>query len=187
MNDSWVLDELKRRNILQSGHFRLTSGKHSSGYMQCAGVFKDPQFAAAVVKTLVQHLDYEVDKVISPAIGGVLMGYETARHLQVENIFAERAEGEMALRRGFSLSPGERVLVVEDVVTTGGSVKEVLGLVEASGAKAAAVAVLVDRSAGKADFGVPFHWLVQVDLPTYEPEQCPLCQQGMAIDKPGSR
>ena len=183
----YFLEQFGVRGILKDGHFRLTSGKHSSGYMQCAGIFTDPQFAAEAVRALVDSVDVAVDVVISPAVGGVLMGYETARQLGLPNIFAERQDGTMTLRRGFELRPGQRVLVVEDVITTGGSVKEVLALVEEQGAEAVAVAVIVDRSGGRADFGVPVHSLVEVSLPAYEPDTCPLCHQGIPIDSPGSR
>ncbi len=187
MNQTHFLEQFEQRQILQNGHFRLTSGKHSSGYMQCAGVFQDPAFAAQCVGALLAGSELDVNLVISPAIGGVLMGYEASRQLGVPNIFAEREQGVMSLRRGFSLEAGQRVLVVEDVVTTGGSVKEVLALVEQAGAKAVAVGVLVDRSGGKADFGVPLHSLLQVSLPAYEPDDCPLCRDGRPITKPGSR
>ncbi len=181
------LEEFAKRGILQSGHFRLTSGKHSNGYMQCAGVFQDTTFAAQCVEALLEDLDLDVDVVLSPAVGGVLMGYETARQLGVVNLFAEREQGVMSLRRGFHLNPGQKVLVVEDVVTTGGSVQEVLELVKAAGAQAVAVAVLVDRSGGRADFGVPLYSLLQVSLPAYDPDGCPMCAAAEPITKPGSR
>jgi orotate phosphoribosyltransferase len=187
MNKDQIIGFMKEIGVLQNGHFKLTSGLHSNQYMQCAAIFKLPAYAEKLVTLLKEQLPKEVDTVITPAIGGILMGYELARALECNSIFAERQNGIMTLRRGFHLNPGEKVLVAEDVVTTGGSVKEVLEIVKTAGCEVVGVAALVDRSNGKADFGVPFFRLLEMDITTYRPEECPLCKQGLAIDKPGSR
>ena len=172
--------------VLQEGHFRLTSGRHSDKYMQCARVFQYANHAETLCKALAEQFD-GIDVVVGPAIGAISMAYEVSRHLNVRNLFAERVEGSFALRRGFSLQPGERVLVVEDTVTTGGSVREVIELVNSLGATVAGVGCLVDRSNGKTDFGVPFKSVVSMEVISWEAEECPLCKQGLPIIKPGSR
>lgn len=171
-----------------SGHFLLTSGKHSGEYMQCAKLFTDPVMSEKLCFALSEKLRHlEIDYVISPALGGILMGYEMARQLKVKNYFAERVDGEFALRRGFTLNKGDKVLVVEDVVTTGGSVKEVISLMENEGAEIVGVASIVDRSNGKVDFGYSYFSLLSVDIKAYEKENCPLCKEGIPLVKPGSR
>ncbi len=172
---------------LQTGHFQLTSGLHSGQYVQCAAVFEHPKIAGRIVKQLLNRIPKDVDTVIAPAIGGITLGYETARSLGCRFIFAERENGVMTLRRGFSLKPQEKVLIVEDVVTTGGSVKEVLEIAWSYHCKILGVASLVDRSHGKADFGVPFTSLLTLTIETYKPQDCPLCATGEPITKPGSR
>ena len=171
------------------GHFILTSGRHSDTYMQCAKLFVDPKASELLCKSLAEKLDGEkIDLVISPAVGGILMGYEMARQLGVNNIFAEREHGAMTLRRGFALPENANVLVVEDVVTTGGSVKEVIELVKERGCNVTAVASIVDRSNGKVDFGVKFVNLISMDVVSYEPSECPMCKEGKTpAVKPGSR
>ncbi len=187
MTELNVLELFSRLSVLKEGHFRLTSGRHSAKYMQCAALFEHPREAERVVAELLPKLPDAVDAVAAPAIGGILMGYETARALGVRSVFAEREEGRMTLRRGFSVQPGEKILLVEDVVTTGGSVREVMELLSEAGAKIVAVASIVDRSGGTAAFGVPFIPLVSVAIETYTPEECPLCRAGQPIVKPGSR
>ena len=174
--------------VLQ-GHFLLTSGRHADTYMQCAKLFVDTNNSEKLCSALAKKLtSYKADIVVSPAVGGILMGYEMARQLKLPNIFAERQDGEFALRRGFSLDKGTKVIVVEDVVTTGGSVKEVVKLVNDLGAKVVAVASIVDRSAGKVEFGVPFEALLSVDVKSYEAQDCPLCRENkIPLYKPGSR
>lgn len=170
------------------GHFRLTSGRHSDQYMQCAKLFVNPKHSEALCEALAAKLkDVEIDVVASPAVGGIIMGYVMAKHLGKTNIFTERVDGAMALRRGFNIAKGAKVLVVEDVVTTGGSVKEVVALLESMSAEVVAVASIVDRSAGKVDFGRAFYSLLSVDIPSYTEDVCPLCNIGMPIEKPGSR
>ncbi|HOT01111.1 MAG TPA: orotate phosphoribosyltransferase, partial [Acidobacteriota bacterium] len=190
MEQADVLNVLRDSGAFLSGHFKLSSGLHSGHYLQCAALFRFPRPSADLCTDLVKQIrtaGIAFDCVISPALGGVLMGYEVARQANVPNIFAERDAGNaMALRRGFAIEAGQRTLVVEDVITTGGSVKEVKALVQAAGGIVAAVGAIADRSRGKADFGVPFFSLVQLDFPTYEQSQCPLCAAGVPVEKPGS-
>lgn len=183
-----ILDIFKKSGALLSGHFQLTSGLHSDAYFQCALVLQYPEYARRLCETgWQQYRGLEIDCVIAPAVGGIVVGYELARQLGARALFAEREEGVMQLRRGFSLEAGARVVVAEDVVTTGGSVKEVVRLAQARGAHVAGVFAIVDRSGGKADFGVPFTSTVQFSPKVYEPDACPLCRGGRAIEKPGSR
>lgn len=179
---------LKDAQVLQTGHFRLTSGRHSDQYMQCARVFEDAKYAEPICKDIADAFrDEKIDLVIGPAIGGVIITYEVARQLGVRNIFAERENGAMTLRRGFAIEPGARVLVVEDTITTGGSVKEVIALVKEKGGVVVGVGSVVDRSNGAVDFGVTLHAAVSMEVVSYEEADCPLCKQGLPITKPGSR
>ncbi len=185
-----VLEIFREAGVLLEGHFRLTSGRHSNRYLQCAKLFRNTKYSEELCKALAdQFAGDNVDVVIGPAMGAVQMAYEVSRGLGCENFFAERdEEGKMALRRGFVVSEGMRVLLVEDVVTTGGSVKEVLELVKAQGAIVVGVGSIVDRTAGKIDFGVPFKSVISVDVESWEPENCPLCKEGkLEVVKPGSR
>ena len=170
------------------GHFRLTSGRHSDTYMQCAKLFIDTDASAKLCGALAEKLEgIEADMVISPAVGGILMGYEMARQLHLPNIFAERENGAMTLRRGFHVEPGTKVIVCEDVVTTGGSVKEVIELMKSLGADVVAVASIVDRSNGRVEFGTKFVNLISMDVVSYDESECPICKQGLPLVKPGSR
>lgn len=179
---------LKDAQVLQTGHFRLTSGRHSDQYMQCARVFEDAKYAEPICKDIADAFrDEKIDLVVGPAIGGVIITYEVARQLHVRNIFAERENGTMTLRRGFAIEPGARVLVVEDTITTGGSVKEVIALVKEKGGMVVGVGSVVDRSNSAVDFGVPLHAAVSMEVVSYEEADCPLCKQGLPITKPGSR
>ena len=184
-----MLQIFEKTGGILKGHFILTSGRHSDTYMQCAKLFVDTKASEMLCKSLAEKLAGEdIDLVISPAVGGILMGYEMARQLGVNNIFAERENGAMTLRRGFVLPQNAKVLVVEDVVTTGGSVKEVVELVQNSGCTVTAVASIVDRSNGKVDFGVKFVNLISMDVVSYEPENCLMCKEGKTeAVKPGSR
>jgi orotate phosphoribosyltransferase len=184
-----ILDIFAETGVLLEGHFLLTSGKHSPHYLQCARVLQYPHHAAALCADLAEHFSpLKPDLCIGPALGGVTMAYEMARNLGVRGLFAERdKDGNMALRRGFTIDPGERVLVLEDVVTTGGSVMEVINLVMQMGAKVVGVGAVVDRSGGKADFGVPFKALIYLEAEAFNQEECPLCRQGIPAVKPGSR
>jgi len=173
---------------LLEGHFRLTSGLHSPGYLQSALVLQDPARASTLgsaVAALVRPLG--ITAVLSPALGGIVIGHEVGRALGVRAIFAERQNGSLQLRRGFTLGPSDRVLVVEDVVTTGGSTRETLDVARGAGATPVGAAAIVDRSGAAPNLGVPFHALLQVTLPTYPPDACPLCAQGLPVVKPGSR
>lgn len=181
-----LLERLKRAGALVDGHFRLSSGRHSDRYLQCALLLQYPADARALgdaLAALVRRL--KPDTVLSPALGGVIIGHEVARALDIRAIFAERDDGALVLRRGFRLRSNERVLVVEDVVTTGGSTRETMALARAAGSEVVGVAALVDR--GGAQFDVPFHALLRLPLPTWAPEVCPLCARGLPLVKPGSR
>jgi len=183
-----VLDRFRRVGALLEGHFRLTSGLHSPGYLQCALVLQHPAEAEAcgvAIADRVRSLGAGV--VLSPALGGIVIGQEVGRALGVRAIFAERQDGRLTLRRGFSLEPGEKVLVVEDVVTTGGSTQETIDVARAAGATVVGAAAIIDRSGGKQRIDVPFHALATVALPTYEAQACPMCAEGKPVVKPGSR
>lgn len=181
-------ETLARLGALREGHFRLTSGLHSNRYMQCAALFEHPAESAALCRALADRFRGRgIGVVAGPALGGVIMAYETARALGARNIFAEREGGKMTFRRGFTVGRGERALAVEDVVTTGGSVREVVELLREAGAEVVGVGAVVDRSGGRADFGVPFHALVSMEAETWAEEDCPLCREGLPIVKPGSR
>jgi orotate phosphoribosyltransferase len=183
-----VLDLFRRVGALLEGHFRLTSGLHSPGYLQCALVLQYPPEAEACGAAIAGRLnDPSIQSVLSPALGGIVIGQEVARALGVRAIFAERQDGKLQLRRGFTLEPGERVLVVEDVVTTGGSTRETIEVARAAGATVVGAAAIIDRSGGQQRLDVPFHALATVSLPTYQPDSCPLCAAGLPVVKPGSR
>lgn len=184
-----ILQIFEKTQVLKEGHFLLTSGRHSARYMQCAQLLQYPQEAEKICRDLAAPFqDQKIDVVVGPAMGGVIVAYETARQLQAKSIFTERENGKMTLRRGFTIEPGQRVLVVEDVVTTGGSVKEVIEVVEGTGATIVGVAVMVDRSNGKVDFGYPLHALLPIEIETYAVDECPLCKSGAEpAVKPGSR
>ena len=184
-----VLEILKEAEVLLEGHFLLTSGKHSNRYLQCAKIFKDTKYSEVLCKDLAEKFkDKNVDLVVGPAMGAVIMSYEVSRHLDVPNFFTERENGEMALRRGFEVKKGQRILVVEDVITTGGSVKEVIKLLTEMGGEVIGVGSIVDRSNGAAEFGVPFESVIKIEVEAYEPDNCPLCKEGkLPAYKPGSR
>ena len=173
---------------LLTGHFQLTSGLHSRQYLQCALVLQDPRNAEKIGRLLADKFKgVHVDVVVAPAIGGVLVAHETARALGVRSLFTEREAGVMTLRRGFTITPGERVLVVEDVVTTGGSTRETMEAVSRAGGIVVGAGSLVDRSGGEVDLGVPRRALLTLYVPAYDPADCPLCRQGEPAVKPGSR
>ena len=180
---------LKDSGALLTGHFILTSGRHSSQYMQCAKILQRPRYAAELCAYLAEAFKGEkIDVVAAPAMGGIIVGYEIARQLGAQSIFTERENGAMTFRRGFAINPGERVLVAEDVITTGGSVREVMERVRAAGGEIAGVAVLVDRSGGKLDFGVKTVAAYTAVIESYEADECPLCAAGAEpAFKPGSR
>ena len=188
MTKDEVLSAFRRSGALLDGHFRLSSGLHSPGYLQCALVLQHPREAEALgaaLGGLVRALG--VQTVLSPALGGIVIGQEVGRALGVRAIFAERQEGTLMLRRGFALDPGEKVLVVEDVVTTGGSTRETMDVARAAGAVVVGACAIVDRSGGKQGLDVPFHALLPMEVKAYKEDECPLCQQGVPVVKPGSR
>jgi orotate phosphoribosyltransferase len=183
-----VLDRFRKAGAFHEGHFRLTSGLHSPGYLQSALVLQYPAEAEACGQAIAERVrSLGVQVVLSPALGGIVIGHEVGRALGVRAIFAERQDGRLTLRRGFTLAAEERVLVVEDVVTTGGSTRETIDVARVTGASVVGAASIVDRSGGRQGLDVPYHALVSLSLPTYEPESCPLCAQGLPVVKPGSR
>lgn len=183
-----LLGLFRRSGALLEGHFRLTSGLHSSGYLQCALVLQYPEHAEALGRAIADRTrDLRATVVLSPALGGVVIGQEVGRALGVRAMFAERQDAALTLRRGFALDGSDRVLVVEDVLTTGGSTRETMQVARTAGATVVGAASIVDRGGGKVSFGVPFAALLDIALPTYDPDRCPLCAQGLAVVKPGSR
>jgi orotate phosphoribosyltransferase len=187
-----ILDLFRSRGAYLQGHFRLTSGLHSSEYLQSALVLQDPAAAEELGRRLAGELRRLLPSppnlVVSPALGGVIIGHEVARALKVRFLFTERdANRQMALRRGFQTARGETAVVVEDVITTGGSTREVIDVLQAAGAGALAAGSLIDRSGGQADVGVPRVALATLKASTYQPADCPLCAQGIPVVKPGSR
>jgi len=196
---SGVIKLMEESGALLNGHFELASGLHSDRYVQCAKLLEDPARAETAGKLLADVLRREAGwgdgeaagrgshvVVVSPAVGGIVIGHEVARALGVRHIFAERIAGEMTLRRGFEIVPGDKVIVVEDVFTTGGSVKEVIKVVEGLGGEIAAVGSIVNRSVG-VDFGVPTAYLVKAEIENHQPAECPLCSGGVEVTKPGTK
>jgi orotate phosphoribosyltransferase len=188
LSEQDILEIFKKTEALLEGHFLLTSGRHSNIYFQCAKVLQYPSYMEMICSNIAEYFkNYEIDTVISPAIGGIIVGQEVARQLNKRSIFAEREDKTLILRRGFSLEPGEKVLVCEDVVTTGGSVFEVIDIVKKSGASVVGVGCIVDRSNGKVKFGFPQKSAVMMDVVSFPPEDCELCKKGLPVLKPGSR
>ena len=186
MND--VLDHFRKTNALLDGHFILSSGLHSPNYLQCALALQHPADASTFGSAIAEKFRHkEIETVASPAIGGLVIGFAVAAALNVRFLWTERQNGVMTLRRGFTLRSGERILVVEDVITTGGSTRECIAALEENGGKVIAAASIIDRSNGKADVGVPRIALVEMDVPSYKPEGCPMCARGDEAYKPGSR
>jgi orotate phosphoribosyltransferase len=207
MDSEQVLQHFRDTDALLEGHFLLSSGLHSAQYLQCALALQYPADAAKFGRAIAERLLssppvlggvaaasadgvvtlFDIDTVASPAIGGLIIGYAVAEALNKRFIWTERLDGRMTLRRGFSLKPGERILVVEDVITTGGSTRECIAALEENGGKVVAAASIIDRSNGKADVGVPRISLAAMDVPSYEQTDCPLCAIGSEPYKPGSR
>lgn len=183
-----VLAHFRTTDALLEGHFILSSGLHSPKYLQCALALQFPADAAKFGHAIAeQFVDADIDTVASPAIGGLVIGFATAAAMNVRFIWTERQNGEMTLRRGFNLKSGERILVVEDVITTGGSTRECIAALTANGGNVVAAASIIDRSNGAADVGVPRISLVSLDVPSYTPDRCPMCTAGVEAVKPGSR
>ncbi|HEX9933200.1 MAG TPA: orotate phosphoribosyltransferase [Allosphingosinicella sp.] len=191
MTEDEILAEFRAADALLEGHFVLSSGLHSPRYLQCARVLMDPSRAARLAHAIAASLPLEirsrVEIVVSPAMGGIIIGHELGRSLGLEAVFLERPTGSFELRRGFRLARGQKVLLVEDVVTTGLSSREAMRAVEAAGGEVIAAASLVDRSNGLADLGVPFFPLIRLDVPVYEPENLPDALAALPVEKPGSR
>lgn len=188
MESEAVLDLFRKAGALLEGHFRLSSGLHSSRYLQSALVLQYPEFAAALGEALAQrtaHLQATV--VLSPALGGIVIGQEVGRALGVRAIFAERQDSRLTLRRGFTLDASERVLVVEDVITTGGSTRETVAVADAAGAQVLGAAALIDRGGDPGRLGLPLQTLVRLEVPAFQPDACPMCAKGEPVTKPGSR
>lgn len=190
MEQEEILEIFKTSGALLEGHFRLTSGLHSNRYLQCALVLQHPSHASVLGSALaarMRQLAGEPALVIAPALGGILVAHEVARSLGVRGLFAEREGGILKLRRGFRIEPGEYCFVVEDVLTTGGSTFETMAVVRQAGGIVTAAGCMVDRSGGRIDLGVPRTALAVLDVPTYSPQDCPLCLAGSEAIKPGSR
>jgi orotate phosphoribosyltransferase len=183
-----VEDIYKETGVMLTGHFLLTSGRHSDKYMQCARILQYPHYAVELMRHLaLAFADDEIDVVIGPALGGIILAYELARQLGVKNVFTERENGKMTLRRGFSLEKGSRAVIAEDTITTGGSVREVMNIARENGCAVAGVGVLVDRSMGRIDFGCKLISVYTAEIKSWEADDCPLCKNNVPLVKPGSR
>lgn len=184
-----VLEIFDEAGVLLKGHFILTSGRHSDKYLQCSKIFRNTKYSEQLCGALAQKFAAKnIDVVVGPALGAIQMAYEVSRFLQCENYFTERQDGKMTLRRGFEIHKGQRVLVVEDVLTTGGTVKEVIEMLRGMGAEIVGVGSIVDRTGGNVDFGVPYQSVIKMDVKSYPADQCPLCKEGkIPAQKPGSR
>jgi orotate phosphoribosyltransferase len=188
VNQTEILKIFKDAGALLEGHFLLSSGLHSGQYLQCARVLENPQIAQELCRALAENFkNQRISAVIGPAIGGIIVAYELARALGARALFAERESGKMCLRRGFDLSFKDEVVIAEDVITTGGSAKEVIELVRATRAQVVALCALADRSQGRIDFGVKRIALLELDIKNFSADNCPLCKQGIELGKPGSR
>ncbi|MCM8794444.1 MAG: orotate phosphoribosyltransferase [Candidatus Omnitrophica bacterium] len=188
MRPSEIMTLFKECGAWQEGHFELSSGQHSREYLQCAMVLQYPTLCARLCQSLAERfLGDDITCVAAPAMGGILIGYEVAKYLGVRSIFSERHEGKMTLRRTFQVGPKDKVLVTEDVVTTGGSVEELITLIRDAGASVVGVGALVDRSGGWVAFDVKYHALISLHLRAFPPPDCPMCREGLPVIKPGSR
>lgn len=188
MTEKQVIGLFEKHKALLTGHFRLSSGLHSEKYLQCALILQHPDIAAKLSKELAAKFSKDkIDVVIGPALGGITLAYEVARVIGARGLFTERHEGKMVLRRGFSIEKGEKVLVVEDVITTGGSTKEVIDVVKSLGGQVIGVGSIVDRSSQNLDFAAPFVSLAKINIETFEEKDCPLCKKKIPVTKPGSR
>lgn len=186
--ENMVLEELKASEALLEGHFLLSSGKHSNRYCQCAKLLQYPQRAEKVVAVVAEQLkDVEFDMVVGPAMGGIVVAYELARQVKKPGIFTERVDGEMALRRGFEIKPGQKVIISEDVITTGKSSLEVVKLIESMGAQVVALCAIVDRTGEGASMPFLVYSAIRLEFETYDSAECPMCKQGIEYVKPGSR
>ncbi len=188
MTEQEIVDILKASGALLTGHFQLRSGLHSDHFFQAALLLQYPDKAETICRYLAGFFRGQpIDAVISPAVGGLIVGQEVARALGCRAIFADKEDGRLVLKRGFSIKPADRILVAEDVVTKGGRVQQTIDLVRSFGGQVVGVAVIVDRSGGEAEFDVPFHSALKLSLPTFDPAECPLCKAGQPVDRPGSK
>jgi orotate phosphoribosyltransferase len=188
MTDTDVLNLFRQSGALLEGHFRLSSGLHSDRYLQSALVLQHPDFAEQMGRALAARLEHlQPTAILSPALGGIVIGQEVGRAMHIRALFAERQDGKLTLRRGFTLSPADRVVVVEDVITTGGSTLETIAVAEGAGASVSGAAAIIDRGAGENRLNLPLQALVRMEVPAYPPDACPLCAKGIPVVKPGSR
>ena len=188
MTDTEVLDLFRQSGALLEGHFKLSSGLHSDRYLQSALVLQHPELAERLGHALAERTKHlQATAVLSPALGGIVIGQEVGRALHVRALFAERQDGALTLRRGFALAPSDRVLIVEDVITTGGSTRETADVAAAAGASVVGVGAIVDRGSDPGRLGLPMYTLVKLEVPAYQPEGCPMCAEKVPVVKPGSR
>jgi orotate phosphoribosyltransferase len=188
LQDHDVIEVFRETGALLEGHFVLSSGLHSETYLQCAIALESPEIAARFAAVIAERFQKDnIQTVASPAIGGIIIGYEVARHLKARFIWTEREEGRMILRRGFTVQKADRILVVEDVITTGGSTRETINALREAGAEVVAAASIIDRSSGKVDVGVPVFSLATLEVPAVPASECDACKRGAAVIKPGSR
>ncbi len=187
MTENEIISLFEETGVILTGHFRLTSGRHSDRFLQCSQVLQHPAATEALCKQLASKFaDDKIDVVAGPAMGGIILAYEVSRALGARAIYAEREDGQMVLRRGFHVGPNENVLLVEDAVSTGGSVNQVAEVIAACGARIVGIGALVDRTGGKVSFGVPFRPLISMEIKSYSPAECPMCQQGIPLYLPKS-
>ncbi len=185
IDDKKLIGLLKKTGVIMEGHFLLTSGRHSGLFLQCSQLLQYPEYTGQVCSMMAEPFKNEnIETVIGPAMGGVILSYEVARFLGARALFAEPADGKMILRRGFQINKGEKVLVVEDAVSTGGSVQKVLDLLSNLGADIAGISIMIDRTSGRLDLGVPTRALLSMDIASFDPDSCPLCSKGIALQKP---
>jgi orotate phosphoribosyltransferase len=183
-----IIEIFKKTGALLTGHFKLSSGLHSEQYLQCALVLQNPEYATRLGEGIANRFkDKDITCVAGPALGGIIIAHEVAKALKVRCIFGEREDGKMTLRRGFHLDPQDKVLIVEDVITTGSSIKELIDVVKKSGVKIIGVGAIVDRSTKKINLDCELQSLIRLDIKTFTHDECPLCKEGMSITKPGSR
>ena len=188
MTENEIKSVFQEAKALMSGHFLLSSGLHSDAYLEKFRIFEHPGIHSLLITELLSRFQVDkIDTVLGPAVGGIIMAAEAARQLNIRAVFAEKEGGILALRRGFKLTTGEKVLIVDDIVTTGGSVKETIGIVRQSGAVIAGIGLLADRSGGEVDFGIPHRALLNLKLLIFQPNDCPLCARNVPLTKPGSR
>lgn len=188
MTQNEIIELFKKTNVIQTGHFELSSGRHTDTYLQCAQILQYPEYTnelAAEIAKIWRNED--IDLIVGPAIGGIVISYAVASEMGLRNIFSERKNGEMKFRRNLEVKENEKVLIVEDVVTTGGSVREVIELLEKENADIVGISSLVDRSNGEVEFDYPFKPLVQLQVDSYKKDECKLCEKGVPINKPGSK